>query len=71
MGTVAAHIHMAAGNTDALPLNASAGTRPQFRDPAHAAHSVELALLEASLMAVVPEFTVDNFHIEGLDHHHQ
>ena len=61
---------MAAGNTDALPANTNAGTGSRFRDAAHAARGVELALLEAPQMAVVPDFR-DNYHLEDLDHHHQ
>ena len=49
-------IHMAAGNTDALPANANTGTGPRFRDAAHATRSRELALLQAPQMAVVPDF---------------
>ena len=49
-------VHMAAGNTDALPANANTGTEPRFRDAAHATRSGELALLQAPQMAVVPDF---------------
>ena len=48
-------INMAAGNTDALLPNAKSGTGPRFRDAAHAARSVELTLLQAPRMAVVPD----------------
>ena len=63
-------VHTAAGDTDALLPNANTGTGSRFRDASLATRSVELVLLEAAQMAVVPDFR-DNFHLEDLDHHHQ